>query len=237
LNGKLYLIPNVLNSETVETIPAYITDIIAHIDVFIVESLKNARRHLVKIGVKNNGRTVDQLTFFELDKHAKEGTLTHYLQAALEGKNIGLLSDAGCPAVADPGSSLIAAAHRKGIEVVPLVGPSSIILALMGSGMSGQSFAFVGYLPIDSAPRKQRLTELEKRAQRENQTQLFIETPYRNQQILADILAACQPAMRLCIATDITLPTQSIQTRSIEQWRKNPPTDLHKRPVVFALGK
>lgn len=237
MTGKLYLIPNVLNSDTVETIPAYITEIIANIDVFIVETLKNARRHLVKIGVKNNGRTVDQLTFFELDKHAKEQTLTHYLQAALEGKNIGLLSDAGCPAVADPGSALVAAAHRKGIEVVPLVGPSSILLALMGSGMNGQSFAFVGYLPVESTTRKQRLIELEKRAQREQQTQLFIETPYRNQQILADILAACQPNTRLCIATDISLPTQTIITHSIEQWRKKPPTNLHKRPVVFAIGK
>lgn len=237
MNGKLYLIPNVLNSDTTETIPAYITDTVLHIDHFIVESLKNARRYLVKIGIKNTGKTIDQLTFMELDKHAKEQTLSHYLQAALQGNDIGLLSDAGCPAVADPGTTLVAAAHRKGIEVVPLVGPSSLLLALMASGLNGQSFAFVGYLPIDTTARRQRIVELEKRAHREQQTQLFIETPYRNQALLTDLLAACLPNTRLCIATDLSLPTQQIYTRSVEQWRKKPPTDLHKRPVVFAIGK
>lgn len=234
--GKLYLIPNTLGTNDTETIPEYVRQIALQLSVFIVENIKEARRYLVKLGMKQSGRTIEELIFLELDKHASEATFSDYLKAAENGTDIGLISDAGCPAVADPGSIIVEWAHQKGIAVVPLVGPSSLLLALMSSGMNGQQFAFTGYLPIQHAARIQRLKFLEQRIVSENQTQIFIETPYRNQSLFTDILNTCKPQLRLSIAANLTLPNQYIQTLSIQLWKKTPPPDLHKIPTVFVLG-
>ncbi len=234
--GTLYLIPNVLGNEDVATIPAYVQQLLPQIDVYIVESVRNARRYLVKLGIKKMGKTIDELTFLELDKHQKEQGFSHYLKAAVQGKNIGLLSDAGCPAVADPGAVIVFLAHEKGIPVMPLVGPSSILLALMGSGLGGQNFAFTGYLPIKKPERLKRIAHLEKRALNERQTQLFMEAPYRNNHLFADVLSTCNNNTQLCVAANISLPNQFIKTQSIRQWRKDIP-ELHKQPTIFVLGK
>lgn len=235
--GKLYLIPNLLGGSNLQTIPEYVQQIVQQIEVFIVENTKEARRYLVKLGMNSNGKSVNALTFLELDKHTPEDRFTAYLQYADEGKNIGLISDAGCPAVADPGSLIVRHAHEKNIEVVPLVGPSSLLLALMASGLNGQQFAFSGYLPIEQAKRTQYIKKLEQLAGRENQTQIFIETPYRNQALFTDILATCRPDLRLCVAANLTLPNQYIATHSIGKWKSLPPPQLHKIPAVFLLGK
>lgn len=235
--GKLYLIPNVLGGSNTETIPAYVQQVVQQLRVFIVENTKEARRFLVKMGLNRNGNSINDLTFFELDKHAAEDTFSNYLQATENGTDIGLISDAGCPAVADPGSLIVQWAHEKEITVVPLVGPSSILLALMSSGMNGQQFAFSGYLPIAQAQRIQQLRQLERRVLHENQTQIFIETPYRNQALFTDILQTCHPTLRLCIAANLTLPNQYIKTHSISNWKNNPLPQLHKIPAVFLLGK
>lgn len=236
--GTLYLIPNVLNSPLTNTIPVSVQEVVQQTSTYIVENTKEARRYLIKLGIKTWGISPDSLTFLELDKHANEQQQTHYLRTALEGKNIGLISDAGCPAVADPGSGVVAAAHRQGIRVVPLVGPSSILLALMASGMNGQNFAFNGYLPITTHEKKQQLVALEKKVWQQNQTQIFMETPYRNQQLFDDVLQCCQGNTRLCVARNLTLPDEWIQTRTIAEWKKMTEKPLlHKQPTVFVLGK
>lgn len=235
--GKLYLIPNLLGGNSLQTIPAYVQQLVQHITVFIVENTKEARRYLVKLGLNSNGKSVNELIFLELDKHTPEFVFTNYLQHALEGKDIGLISDAGCPAVADPGSLIVRHAHQKNIEVVPLVGPSSLLLALMASGLNGQQFAFSGYLPIEQTKRIQHIKKLEQLVFRENQTQIFIETPYRNQALFSDILKTCRPDLHLCIAANLTLPTQYAKTHAIATWKNLPPPQLHKIPAVFLLGK
>ncbi|OWY20645.1 SAM-dependent methyltransferase [Sphingobacteriales bacterium UPWRP_1] len=235
--GKLYLIPNLLGGNNLQTIPAYVQQLVQQIEVFIVENTKEARRYLVKLGMNSNGKSVNRLTFLELDKHTSEDRFTAYLQPADDGKDIGLISDAGCPAVADPGSLIVRRAHEKNIEVVPLVGPSSLLLALMASGLNGQQFAFSGYLPIESAKKTQHIKKLEQLVWRENQTQIFIETPYRNQTLFADILKTCHPDLRLCVAANLTLPGQYIATHTIGKWKNLPPPELHKIPAVFLIGK
>jgi len=233
--GKLYLIPNTLGESGLSVLPAYVAETAQKLDYFIVENLRNARRYLVKLGIKKNGKQIDDLTFYHLDKHLKSYQFQHFLEAAENGHDIGLLSDAGCPAVADPGAVIVELAHQKNIEVVPLVGPSSILLSLMASGLNGQNFAFVGYLPIKKPERKKKIQFLDKIAHQ--QTQIFIETPYRNAHLFKDLLQNCKNQTRLCVACNISLETQFIKTKSIQAWKKSQEPDIHKKPCIFLLGK
>jgi len=230
--GKLFLIPAPIgDGETEAVIPRGTLNILDTLHFFVVEELRTARRYLRKAGIKT---PIEQLTFFELNEHTPETEIPALLQPALEGNDIGLLSEAGVPAVADPGANLVTLAHRRHIEVIPLVGPSSLVLALMASGLNGQSFAFVGYLPVKSRERQQRIRQLEKRSIAEHQTQLFIETPYRNHALLGDLLTSCAPGTRLCIAADITMPDAYIRTQTIAEWKKTP-VNIHKKPCVFLI--
>ncbi len=232
--GKLYLIPAPLGDDTpIEAvIPAGTLEHLRATRHFVVEELRTARRYLSKAGV---GVPIDTLTFFELNEHTPlEQDILPYLQPALNGYSVGLISEAGVPAVADPGGRLVLLAHQYNIEVVPLTGPSSLLLALMASGLNGQRFAFAGYLPVKSPERQQALRGLEKRSATEQQTQLFIETPYRNEALLADILNACKPNTFLCIAADITQPTAFIKTMTVAAWKKTTP-DIRKKPCIFLL--
>ncbi len=230
-SGNLYLIPVTLGDSPVTSVlPEKVLDIIRHIDYYIVENVRTARRMLIKMGLQ---KPIDELTFFTLDKHTDRKEIDSFLAPAAQ-HDIGLLSEAGVPGVADPGADIVKLAHQKNIRVIPLVGPSSIILAVMASGLNGQNFAFVGYLPVKKPERIHQIKELEKRSKLENQSQLFIETPYRNSQLLEDITSNCQPTTRLCIAADITLETEYIKTRTIKDWLKHLP-QLHKRPAIFIL--
>ena len=233
--GKLYLIPNTLGDSDLSVLPAYVAETAQKLDYFIVENLRNARRYLVKLGIKKHGKIIDDLTFYHLDKHLKSHEFQHFLEAAENGHDIGLLSDAGCPAVADPGAVIVELAHQKNIEVVPLVGPSSILLSLMASGLNGQSFAFSGYLPINKSERSKQIQFLDKICQR--QTQIFIETPYRNPHLFKDLLQHCKPQTPLCVAWNISLENQFIRTKTIQEWKKTPEPDIHKKPCIFLLGK
>ncbi|MGE0637469.1 MAG: SAM-dependent methyltransferase [Bacteroidia bacterium] len=233
--GSLFLIPTPLGEETTfnKIFPDYNSEIVNSIDVFIAEDAKSARRFLKQTGFKNS---FDEITIHLLNEHSKDLDTRNYLDPALTGKNIGLLSDAGCPGIADPGASVVKMAHEKNIRVIPLIGPSSILLALISSGMNGQNFAFNGYLERENHLLTKQLRELEKRALQQNQTQLFIETPYRNSKMLETILQTCGNETRLCIACDVTLPSEFIKTRTISAWKKNLP-DIHKRPAVFVIGR
>lgn len=234
MSAKIYLIPTTLGDSPVENvIPKYVVDIINDTQHYIVENIKTARRYLIKAGIKTK---IDDLTFYELNKHSPPEEYHSYLNPIKDNKNIGVISEAGTPGVADPGADIVEIAHRKNIPVVPLVGPSSILLSVMASGLNGQNFAFLGYLPIKRPERSKRLKELERRSQIENQTQLFIEAPYRNNQMLGDIVSICSPDTKLCIATDITLETEFIKTKSIKDWKKDLP-NLHKRPTIFLIHK
>jgi len=231
--GKLYLIPNLLGGDAIDIIPQEVVEAIQQINEYIVENERNARRYLIKLGIKT---PIDDLTFHVLDKHKKHIGIDAFLTNAIGGNSIGLISDAGSPAVADPGALVVAAAHRKGLLVQPLVGPSSILLSLMGSGLNGQQFTFHGYLPIEPAARTQKIRFLDKLIEKEGYTHIFIETPYRNNKLLEGLLQHASKHTRLCIATDITLPTEEIITQSIAKW-KSQKIDLHKRPTIFLLGK
>jgi 16S rRNA (cytidine1402-2'-O)-methyltransferase len=202
-------------------------------DAFIVEDLRSARRYLRKIGFTKN---FDELPFFEMTKGADQTNLSVFIKKNIELFNIGILSEAGCPGVADPGADAVKIAHNNNIEVRPLVGPSSIILTLMASGFNGQNFAFNGYMPIEKSERGKRIATLENSMYQNNQTQLFIETPFRNNHLFAHILEVCKPTTKLCVASELTLPEQFIATKTIAQW-KTIPIDLHKKMVVFALYK
>lgn len=232
----LYLIPTTLGdtSKLSDVLPSYNSQIIGSLKYFIVENIRTARRFLKKTDPQID---IDSLTFFLLNKRTDTSRLSTYLQPIQQGHSIGILSEAGCPAIADPGADVVAIAQQKNIKVVPLVGPSSILLSLMASGFNGQSFAFLGYLPIDSSERIKTLKKIEKRIYTDNQTQLFIETPYRNIQLFADILSHCQPSTKLCLAVDITLSTQYIKTNPVSVWKTIPKPDLNKRPCVFLLHK
>ncbi len=230
----LYLLPVTLGDTPIEKVlPAYNREIISGIKYFIVEDVRSARRFLKKV---DSAICIDELTFYTLNKHTSPEDISGYLKPLLEGHSMGVISEAGCPAVADPGADVVAIAQRRNLKVVPLVGPSSIILSVMGSGFNGQSFAFHGYLPIDPADRTKRLKELETRVYAENQTQLFIETPYRNQKMLEEILKTCRPQTKLCIAANITCEGEYIKTRSVKDWKGHLP-ELNKIPCIFLIYK
>ncbi len=230
--GKLYLIPSPLgDNEPVEVIPGPVLEKIRTIRTFVVEETRTARRFLSRAGLKGQ---ISGLEFHELNEHTDPRDVEGYLQLFNDGNDVGLISEAGLPAVADPGATLVALAHRHGIEVIPFVGPSSLMLALMSSGLDGQSFAFCGYLPAKTDERKERLRSIERLSATHRQTQIFIETPYRNDSMLSDILSVCKGTTRLCIAADITLPDAFIRTMTVEQWR-NARHAIGKRPCVFCL--
>ena len=228
--GKVYLIPTVLYEESLETIPSYILDSIKECQVFFVENEKTTRRFFKKLWRE---MVIDDYQWFAIHK-AEEAVKQEFLQQLKAGKNIGIVSEAGCPGVADPGQHLVAAAQKAGIQIKPLVGPSSILLALMASGMNGQCFQFHGYLPIDSLERKNKIKDLETDSQRRNCTQIFIETPYRNNAIVKEILSNCKETTLLCMAVDITGPSESILTKTIRNWNQSVP-DIHKRLAIFLL--
>ncbi len=231
---NLYLIPTSLGDCSFKQIfPDYNTEIINTLKFYIVEDVRSARRFLKKVNPEIN---IDELTFFELNKHTRPEEINSFLKPMEQGNDMGVVSEAGCPAVADPGADVVAYAQQKNYRVVPMVGPSSILMALMGSGFNGQSFAFSGYLPVTSPERSKALKKLESRIYNENQTQLFIETPYRNMKMLEDILNTCQPNTLLCIAADITLDTEFIKTKRVKDWKHQLP-DLNKRPCIFLLYK
>ncbi len=232
--GKLYLIPTTLGEgDPMDVLPHTVKRAIDFIDDYIVENEKTARKFIKSIHPEKVQAT---LRLSSLNKHTQVSEHIQMIQACLEGKNIGLMSEAGCPGVADPGAVIVKLAHEKGIQVVPLVGPSSILLAIMASGMNGQSFAFNGYIPIDKAEKKTAIKNLEKLSQDKNQSQIFIETPFRNNKMLEDILQALNPSTYLCIASDITLPTEYIKTMRAADWKKTK-IDLHNRPTIFIIHK
>ncbi len=232
--GKLYLIPTTLGEgDFKKVIPSYNIEIIKTIDEFIVEEIKTARRFLKKIGFYLN---FNDITFHILNEHTDKIDISSYLDSISLGKDIGLMSEAGTPCVADPGAEIVKIAHKKNIKIVPLIGPSSILLSIMASGFNGQNFAFVGYLPIKILERKRKIRELEKLVYQKNQTQIFIEAPYRNNQLLETILKTCYDETLLCIACNLTLADEFISTKTIKQWRKQSP-DIHKKTTIFLLYK
>lgn len=228
--GNVYLIPTVLYENTIETIPPYILESVKQCKVFFVENERTTRRFLKSIWRE---MVIEDYEWFTIHK-AEEQVQQQFIHALKEGKNIGIISEAGCPGVADPGQLLVAAAQNINANIKPLVGPSSILLALMASGMNGQRFQFVGYLPIDTLARKNAIKELEIESSKKSCTQIFIETPYRNNQLVKEILQTCKAETRFCIAVDITAPNEIIQTKSIAQWRKATP-DIHKKLAIFLL--
>ncbi|MBP1840236.1 SAM-dependent methyltransferase [Formosa algae] len=232
--GKLYLIPTTLgDNEPLEVLPISVKTIIENTTVFIVENEKTARRFIKRISPDT---VQSDLKMFHLNKFTESSDLPSFLEPCLAGTNVGLLSEAGCPSVADPGSDVVKIAHEQGVQVVPLVGPSSILLALMSSGMNGQGFSFNGYLPIDKSERKQELKRLERLSFDHNQSQIFIETPYRNNKMLEDLSNTLGKNTMVCVACDITLPTEFIKTKPASEWSKNT-EDLHKRPSIFIIHK
>jgi len=231
--GTLYMVPVTLGDDTLSNvIPADVMKLVQTLEYFVVENEKSARRFL---GSVKTNKPVRELNFQLLNEHTAEKDLPALIAPLLAGHNVGMLSEAGCPGIADPGASLAALAHRKGIKVSPLVGPSSILLSLMASGFNGQQFTFLGYLPSDKAARVNRLKELEKQSKRHNETQIFIETPYRNQYMLEDILASCGANTKLCIARNVSLETEFVVSKTIAEWKKSELPDLHKQPTVFLL--
>ena len=231
---SLYLIPVTLGETAINRVlPTYNTEIITDLRFFIVENVRSARRFMKKC---NPAINIDGLTFFELNENSDRKNLERMLAPMKEGNSMGIISDAGCPTVADPGADVVAIAQRLGYKVIPLVGPSSILMAVMASGFNGQSFAFNGYLPIDGTERVKKLKQLESRAYNEDQTQLFIETPYRNNKMAEDILQHCRPSTRLCIAMNISCDDEFIVSKSVKAWKNNLP-DLHKKPCIFLIYK
>lgn len=234
LKGKLYLIPTTLGEMNPDDVlPQTVKRAIEFIDDYIVENEKTARKFIKSV---NPEKIQSSLRLSTLNKHTNVSEHNVMIAPCLNGINVGLMSEAGCPGVADPGAVIVKIAHENGIQVVPLVGPSSILLAMMGSGMNGQSFAFNGYLPIDKGEKKAALKNFENLSSSKNQSQIFIETPYRNNKLLEDILQALQPNTHLCIATDITLPTEYIKTFRVADWKKTK-VDLHNRPTIFIIHK
>ncbi|UMB53887.1 SAM-dependent methyltransferase [Lutibacter sp. A64] len=232
--GKLYLIPTTLgDNEPLEVLPLSVKKIIEALDTFIVENEKTARRFIKRITPR---KSQPSLIILKLDKYADQLEVRSYLDVCEKGVSVGLLSEAGVPAIADPGAEIVKLAHEKNIRVVPLVGPSSIVLAMMASGFNGQNFAFNGYLPIDTSERKKAIKSLEKLSKERNQSQIFIETPYRNDKMFADLKSTLTPAAKLCIACNITLEDEYIRTLEIKDWKNEHP-DLHKKPTIFIIHK
>ena len=236
MKGKLILFPVPIGAEEItSSLPAQNIELLASCRTFIVEELRSARRFLKKSGYPH---AIDDTTFYTLNEHTTHEEIGNYLDAIDKGENIGLLSEAGLPCVADPGAMITRVAQRRGIEVVPLVGPSSLMLALMASGFNGQSFAFVGYLPVDKSKRAAAIRHLEERLHREHQTQIFIEAPYRNNQMLEALSTVLQADTLVCVACDLTLPTQYIRTLPSGKWKtEREKIDLHKRNTVFLIGE
>lgn len=230
--GKLYLIPTTLgDNDLMEVLPISVRNTILHLDRFIVENEKTARRFIKNICPEKNQQI---LKFNLIDKHTDSSLYESYLDDCFSGISVGVISEAGVPGIADPGAEIVKIAHRKNIQVVPLVGPSSILLAMMSSGFNGQNFTFNGYLPIDASEKKSKIRFLEKQSKENNQAQIFIETPYRNNKLLDDLINTLNPTTKLCIAADLTLSSEFIQTQSIREW-KNKKVDLHKRPAIFII--
>lgn len=234
LKGVLYLIPTTLgDNEPLEVLPYSVKTAIENLTYFIVENEKTARRFIKRITPR---KSQPSLQILKLDKYAEELEVRTYLDVCETGNSVGLLSEAGVPGIADPGAEIVKMAHEKGIRVVPLVGPSSILLAMMASGFNGQNFAFNGYLPIDTSERKKTIKQLEKLSKEKDQSQIFIETPYRNEKMFTDLKSTLTPTAKLCIACDITLPTEFIRTLEIKDW-KHQNIDIHKKPTIFIIHK
>ncbi|MDP2067746.1 MAG: SAM-dependent methyltransferase [Lutibacter sp.] len=232
--GFLYLLPTTLgDNEPMEVLPVLVKEMIEKLDYFIVENEKTARKFIKRIAP---GKSQPSLTLFSLDKYADKLEVSTYLDVCAKGISVGLLSEAGVPAIADPGAEIVNLAHQKNIRVIPLVGPSSIILAMMASGFNGQNFAFNGYLPIDASERKEAIKSLEKLSKDKNQSQIFIETPYRNEKLFIDLKSSLNPSTKLCVACDITLTGEYIKTLDIKDWKNEHP-DLQKRPTIFIIHK
>lgn len=230
----LYLIPVPLAEVAHETcLPIYNKEVIVSLKHFVVENLRSARRFLKAV---ERSIDIDELKFYELNKHTTPEAIASYLEPMRQGHSVGVISEAGVPAVADPGSDVVAMAQRGGYRVEPLVGPSSILLSLMGSGFNGQRFAFLGYLPIDDAARAHAIRELEHRLLTTGETQIFIETPYRNGRLVEELIRLCKPTTKLCIACNLTAPDAFLQTKALSAWRGKVP-DLHKKPTIFVLGR
>lgn len=230
--GKLYLIPSPLGeNEPSEVIPMPVLDSLKNFRTFVVEEVRTARRYLSKSGLKGH---IGELQFFELNEHTEPAVIEGYLRLFDDGNDVALISEAGLPAVADPGAQLVALAHVHGIEVVPAVGPSSLMLALMASGLNGQSFAFCGYIPAKTDERRSKLKTLEKVSAQLKQTQILIETPYRNDSLFADILSVCGSSTRICVAANITMPDAYIKTKKVSEWKKEGLV-IGKRPCVFLI--
>ena len=235
LEKALYLIPVTLGETEIRNVlPDYNHDVIVGIKHFIVENIRSARRFLKKV---EKSIDIDQLTFYELNRHTDRKIIGEYLKPLEQGQAVGIISEAGCPAIADPGADVVALAQSRGFKVVPLVGPSSIIMALMGSGFNGQSFAFNGYLPVDLAGRTKALKKLENKVYNEDQSQIFIETPYRNSKMLETMLSVLRPNTKICVAAGITTEQEFIVTKTVEKWKKSPMPDFEKIPCVFLIGR
>ena len=230
--ASIYLIPNLLGESALSVLSPQVAQAVQELTYFVVENEKSARKFIKLIAPE---KPQSELQISVIDKHQSTPDYAAYLTPCLQGHSIGIISEAGCPGVADPGAEIVRVAHQKALRVIPLVGPSSLLLAMMSSGLNGQNFAFNGYLPIDKQVRRKTLKILERKVQ-EGQSQLFIETPYRNQQLLSDLIETLQPDTLLCIATDLTLPTESIRTLPIGQW-KHTSVDLQKRPTLFIIGR
>jgi 16S rRNA (cytidine1402-2'-O)-methyltransferase len=234
MRATLYLIPVPLGeTEHSRVLPEGNREAVLSLKHFIVENVRTARRFLKKM---EPSIVIDELSFAELNEHTSPELISGMLAPMATGASMGLMSEAGCPAVADPGADVVAMAQRKGYRVIPLVGPSSVLMALMASGFNGQRFAFNGYLPVEAAKRVERIKALESRMYAENETQIFIETPYRNEKLLEDLIRVCRPSTRLCIASDITCNNEFIRTRLIKEWAGNRP-DLKKKPTIFLIYK
>ena len=232
MKGKLYLIPSPLGDyDPAEVIPAPTLDLLQHTSCFVVEEVRTARRYLSRAGLKGH---IQELEFHELNEHTTAEEVEKFAALFDDGRDVGLISEAGLPAVADPGAALVALCHRRGIEVVPQVGPSSLMLALMASGLNGQSFTFCGYLPAKTEERRNAIKSIEKVSQSKRQTQIFIETPYRNDAMFSDLLQSCRPSTKICIAANITMPDEYIRTKTVAEWKKENPI-IGKRPCVFLI--
>lgn len=232
--AELYLIPNTLSEgDWQNVLPARILPVVSKTMYFIVENIRTARRFLKQVNQEIN---IDRLTFYELNKYTQPNDLPQFLKPLENGENVAVISEAGCPGVADPGADIVRLAHQKGYKVVPLVGPSSIILALMASGLNGQNFSFNGYLPVRANERARAISNLDRQVKNSGQTQIFIETPYRNNQLVNDLLKTCSPSTLLCIAANLTGEKEFVATKTIGQWKSDVP-DLHRQPAIFLIGR
>ncbi|MEC8853496.1 MAG: SAM-dependent methyltransferase [Bacteroidota bacterium] len=230
--GKLYLIPSLLGDSDIHfSLPNSVQKQIQEINIFIVENIRSARRFIRKVDKEKN---IDNCTLYAFGKHNKLNLEENFLSHILNGENVGIISEAGFPCVADPGAKIVAYAHDFQIDVIPLVGPSSIFLALMASGLNGQNFVFHGYLPIEKKERGKKIKQMESNSRKENQSQIFMETPYRNHQLLEAIIKNCSKKARLCIATNISLSSENIKTKTIDEWKRTK-LDIHKKPTIFLL--